>query len=206
MLWLYSLAYLVVALRYIMVIPNATVPMLQGWTSQWGLYVAGAAFFGLFWSVRSVYPNFFRGRGRIVVLLAILGTLGFITLLWPAVWTHPELIYHGFVTDLAPNLTTYYGLGLTILAFVDLVFYIGIGVVVVFFINLIRRRSLGFKIMFKNLIIWIGLLLIFITLLLDTGLRFIPGADLITISARGLMAAGFFLFWFGYRLADFIIR
>lgn len=206
MLWLYGLSYGIVGMRYIMVVPWATTSMLLGWSLLFAFCMGGAAFFGLFWVIRVTYPNFFTDRGRWVAFLPILGTIGFVALAYLTVHTHPVWIVFGFVTDLAPNLTTYYGLGFSILAFVNIVMYMGVVPLSVWFFYLLRRRSLGTKVMMKDLMIWIGLLLVFVTVLIDTAMRFIPGSDFIVIYARGLLAVGFFLFWFGYRLANIVIR
>ncbi|MFW9832134.1 MAG: hypothetical protein ACFFD8_10215 [Candidatus Thorarchaeota archaeon] len=206
MLWLYALGYGILGMRYIVVIPNATLPMLQGWDLLYAFSIGAAGFFGLFWIIRVSHPNFFKKRGRWVALLPILATVGYLTLAYLATITHPTLISLGFVTALAPNLTTYYGLGFTVLAFVNLVMYIGVRPIGLWFIYLRRRRSLGTKVMMKDLMVWIGLLLIFVTILLDTAMRFVPGSDFIVVYGRGLLAVGFFLFWFGYRLSKIIIR
>lgn len=206
MLWFWAASYAVMGFRILVISPDAVYKIVEGFSLQWSLYLSAGGFFGLFWAIRATYPNFFTGRGKWVALLPILGTLGFMGLLWPAVLTHPNLVYHGFVTVLSPNLTTYYGIGFTIIAFVDIVFYVGFVPLGVFFIQLLRRRKLGSKVMIKDLLLWIGLLLIFVGLIVDAGLHYVPVADMIVVAARALIAVGFFLFWFGYRLANYIIK
>ena len=72
-----------------------------------------------------------------------------------------------------------------------------------------ERRSLGSKVFMKDLIFWIGLILIFVTITLDVGLRYIDptvALDMAVIAVRGLMAAGFFLLWFSYRLMNLFMK
>jgi len=206
MLFFYALAYLTVGLRAIVVIPNASDLMIQGWSVQWGIYLAFAAFFGVFWVIRIFNKEFFSGRSIWGALIPLIGLAGYAVLLWMAALTHPNTVIHGFVTWIAPNLTTYYGIGYTVLAIVCAIFYMGLVPLISFMLYMRTRRGLGQKVFIKDLMIWFGLLIIFITVIVDFALLFLTPVTIAVIAVRAVMVVGFILLWSGYRLANLIIR
>jgi hypothetical protein len=185
-----------------MVIPNASAVMLSGWAVQWGMFLALAGFFMVFWSLRVFNKEYFSGRSVYGILIPLFGTAGYAVLLWLAALTHPNTVIHGFVTWIAPNLMTYYGIGFTALAIVYAVFYLCLVPLISLMLYMRTRRGLGQKVYIKDLLIWIGLLLIFITVIADFGLLFLPVATFEIIALRALTAVGFILFWLGYRLLN----
>ncbi len=206
MLFFFALAYLTVGLRALLVIPNATPVMLQGWSVQWGLYLAVAGFFMVLWAIRTFNKEYFAGRSAWGALIPISGLGGFAALIFLSALTHPESVVHGFVTWLAPNLTTYYGLGFTIFAIVYAIFYLGLVPLITLWLYMRTRRGLGQKVFIKDLLILVGLLIILVTILIDFGLLFITPVIIPVIAVRVVTAVGFILVWFGYRLANFIWR
>jgi hypothetical protein len=206
MLFFFALAYLTVGLRAIVVIPSATAVMLQGWSVQWGLYLAVAGFFMVFWTIHTFKKEYFAGRSAWAVLIPLIGLCGFAALIFLSALTHSESVVHGYVTWLAPNLTTYYGIGFTIFAIVYAVFYLGLVPLITLWLYMRTRRGLGKKVFIKDLLIWVGLLIILVTILIDFGLLFITPVTIPVIAVRVVTAVGFILVWFGYRLANFIFR
>ncbi|MFX1577962.1 MAG: hypothetical protein ACFFCF_12455, partial [Promethearchaeota archaeon] len=204
MLFFFALAYLTVGLRALLVIPNATPVMLQGWSVQWGLYLAVAGFFMVLWAIRTFNKEYFAGRSAWGALIPISGLGGFAALIFLSALTHSESVVHGFVTWLAPNLTTYYGLGFTIFAIVYAIFYLGLVPLITLWLYMRTRRGLGQKVFIKDLLILVGLLIILVTILIDFGLLFITPVIIPVIAVRVVTAVGFILVWFGYRLANFI--
>ncbi|MFX1564723.1 MAG: hypothetical protein ACFFCH_01910 [Promethearchaeota archaeon] len=204
MLWFFALAYLVIGLRPLVVIPNASAVMISGWAVQWGMYLAFAGFFLVFWSIRVFNKEYFGGRSSYGILIPILGTCGYAVLLWFAALTHPTVVIHGFVTWIAPNLTTYYGIGFTALAIIYAVFYLCLVPLISLILYMRSRRGLGQKVYIKDMLMWVGLLMIFITIIADFGLLFLPVATFEVIAVRAITAVGFILFWFGYRLLNLI--
>ncbi|MFX1510831.1 MAG: hypothetical protein ACFFBR_11060 [Promethearchaeota archaeon] len=202
MLWFFAFAYLTVGLRPIMVIPNASAIMLSGWAVQWGLYLALAGFFLVFWSIRIFNKEYFSGRSIYGVIIPLIGVAGYAVLLWLAALTHPQLVIHGFVTWIAPNLTTYYGIGFTALATICAVFYLCLVPLISLWLYMRTRRGLGQKVFIKDMLIWLGLIIIFVTIVADFGLLFLPVTTIEVIAVRAVMVVGFILFWFGYRLLN----
>lgn len=202
MLWFFSFAYLSVGLRPIVVIPNASAVMLGGWAVEWGFFLALAGFFLVFWSIRIFNKEFFSGRSSYGAIIPLFGVAGFAVLLWFAALTHPQLVIHGFVTWIAPNLTTYYGIGFTALAILCAVFYLCLVPLISLWLHMRTRRGISQKVFIKDMLIWLGLLIIFVTIVADFGLLFLPVAIIEVIAVRALMAVGFILFWFGYRLLN----
>jgi hypothetical protein len=206
MLSFFALAYMAVGLRAIVVIPNATYLMLQGWAVQWGVFLAFAAFFMVFWTIRIFNKEFFSGRSSWGALLPLIGLAGFTVLIWLAALIHPHVVVHGFVTWIAPNLGTYYGIGFTALAIVSAVFYLGLVPLISIWLWMRTRRGLGQRVFMKDMMMWLGLLLIFIGIVADFGLLFVPIATFEVIAVRAVILIGFLLLWFGYRLFDLLIR
>ena len=205
MLFFFALAYFAVGLRPLLVVPDATVIMLQGWSVQWGLYTAIAAFFMVFWVLRIFNKEYFSGRSQYGAFLPFIGLIGFTALLWLAALTHPIIVVHGFVTWISPNLTTYYGIGFTVLAIVCAVFYLGLVPLITMFLYMRKRRGLGTRVLIKDMSIWLGLLLIFIGVLANFALLFISPLTYPVIATRALVLIGVILVWFGYRLANIVM-
>ncbi|MFX1317873.1 MAG: hypothetical protein ACFE9O_01900 [Promethearchaeota archaeon] len=206
MLIFFSLAYLTVGLRPIVVIPNATALMLQGWAVQWGLFIAFAAFFMVFWAIRIFNKEFFSGRSQWGALIPLIGLGGYAILIWLAVLSHPYVVVHGFVSWIAPNLGTYYGIGFTVLATVSAVFYLALVPLISIWLWMRTRRGLGQKVFMKDMMMWLGLLLIFVGILADFLTLFITPLTFEIVGIRAVILVGFILLWFGYRLANLFLK
>lgn len=206
MLIFFALAYFTVGSRALVVIPNATAIMLQGWAVQWGMFIALAAFFMVFWTIRIFNKEFFSGRSLWGGLIPLIGVGGFSILIWLAVLTHPYVVLHGFVNWIAPNLGTYYGIGFTVLATVSAVFYLALVPLISIWLWMRTRRGLGRKVFMKDMMIWLGLLLIFVGILADFLTLFITPLTFEVIGIRAVILVGFILLWFGYRLADLLLK
>ncbi len=206
MLWFFALAYLTVGVRPLLMIPNASNIMLQGWAVQWGIYLGIGAFFEVFWVLRIYNKEYFSGRSKYGALIPIIGLVGFAVLLWGAAQTHANVVIHGFVTWIAPNLTTYYGLGFTILAVFYAICYMALVPLIAYWLYMRTRRGLGRKVFIKDMTLWFGLLLIFVGVIADFALLFISPVTFEVIVVRVIILIGLILVWFGYRLANFILR
>jgi hypothetical protein len=206
MLWFFAFAYLAVGLRPLFVIPNATDIMLQGWAIQWGLYLGIAAFFEVFWVLRLFNKEYFSGRSQYGALIPLIGLAGFAVLLWLGALTDPYVVIHGWTTWIAPNLATYYGLGFTILTIACAICYMCLVPLIALMLRIRTRRELGRKVFIKDIAMWLGLLLIFVTVIADFALLFLPVATIEVIAVRVVMAIGFILLWFGYRLANLFLK
>jgi hypothetical protein len=206
MLLFFALAYLTIGLRALIVIPNATFLMLQGWAVQWGLYLALGGFFMVFWVIRIFNKEYFGGRSAWGVLIPFLGLLGFTVLIFLSALTHPETVVHGYVNWIAPNLSTFYGIGFTVMATVYAIFYLGLVPLITLWLYMRTRRGLGQRVFIKDLLVWVGLLIMLVTILVDFGLLFITPVTIAVVAVRAVTLVGFILFWFGYRLANLIFR
>ena len=206
MLWFFAMAYITVGLRAVVVLPNASAMMIQGWAVQWGLYAAIGGFFMVFWVLRIYNKEFFSGRSVWGALIPLVGIAGYTVLLWLSALTHPDVVVHGFVNWIVPNLTTYYGIGYTVMAIVYAVLYLCLVPLVFYMLYIRTRRGLGQKVFIKDMLVWIGLLLIFIGIIADFGLVFLPIATFEVIAVRAIILVGFILLWFGYRLANLLFR
>lgn len=203
---MFSLSYLSIGLRSLLVIQNATYIMLQGWAVQWGVFMGIGAFFLVFWAIRLYNKEYFTGHSTYGVLIPMVGLAGYAALLWFAALTHPNLVVHGYVTWIAPNLTTWYGLGFTVLAIACAVCYMGLVPLVSFWLRMRTRRGLGKTVFLKDMMVWLGLLLIFVSVLADFLLLFVSPMILPVIAVRALAVVGFLLLWFGYRLANLFLK
>jgi len=210
-LWFWSFSFLIWGLRIILVDADSLLLVIQPFALQWALYIGIGAFFGVFWLLRMTKPDLLLGRRAWIRLLVFVGTIVFIYYAFTSAFVSgdPLLIWHGFVEDLAPNPANPYGLGMLIASGIDLAIYVCIIPIGLYFLYMKERRSLGSKVFMKDLLFWIGLILIFVTITLDVGLRYIDptmALDMAVIAVRGLMAAGFFLLWFSYRLMNLFIK
>ncbi len=206
MLIFLALGYLTIGLRAIVAIPDATYLMLQGWSVQWGLFLGISAFFMVFWVIRIYNKEYWSGRSQYGAFLPLIGLAGFAALLWPAALTHPNTVIHGFVTWIAPNLSTYYGIGFTVITVVCTVIYMGLIPLISYFLYMRTRRGLGTRVMIKDMSIWLGLLFIFLGVLVEFALLFISPLTYPVIAVRALVLVGVILLWFGYRLANLVMR
>jgi hypothetical protein len=131
---------------------------------------------------------------------------GFAVLIWLAVLSHPSVVVHGFVNWIAPNLGTYYGIGFTVLATVSAVFYLALVPLISIWLYMRTRRGLGQKVFMKDMMIWLGLLLIFVGVLADFLTLFITPLTIEIIAIRAVTLVGFILLWFGHRLANLFLK
>ncbi|MFX0201278.1 MAG: hypothetical protein ACFFCW_34605 [Candidatus Hodarchaeota archaeon] len=210
-LWFWSLAFLVWGIRILVITADALLLVVQPFALQWALYIGSGAFFGVFWLIRMIKPEFFEGLRAYLRILIMVGTIVFIYFAFTSAFIsgEPLLVWHGFVHDMAPNPMNLYGLGMLIASGIDLAIYLCIIPIGLYFLYMKQRRSLGSKVFMKDLIFLIGLILIFVTITLDVGLRYIDpllALDMVVIAVRGLMAVGFFLLWFSYRLMNLITK
>jgi hypothetical protein len=206
MLIMFALAYLSIGLRPLLVLPDATYIMLQGWAVQWGIFMGLGGFFMVFWAIRLYNKEFFSGRSSWGILIPIFGLAGYGALLWFAALTHPNLVIHGYVTWIAPNLTTWYGIGFTVLAIACAVCYLCLVPLVSLWLRMRTRRGLGKTVFMKDMMMWIGLLLIFVSVLADFLLLFVSPLILPVVAVRAIAVVGFLLLWFGYRLANLFLK
>ena len=206
MVFMFSLAYLTLGLRSLLVIPDATYIMLEGWAVQWGIFLGMGGFFMVFWAIRLYNKEYFSGRSSWGILIPLIGLAGYTTLLWLAALTHPNLVIHGYVTWIAPNLTTWYGLGFTVLASACAVCYLAVVPLVALWLRMRTRRGLGGTVFMKDMMMWIGILLIFVSILADFLLLFVSPMVLPVIAVRVLAIVGFILLWLGYRLANLFLK
>ena len=210
-LWFWALSFFVWGLRILILPPDALLLVMQPFALQWVLYIGFGAFFGVLWLIRMTKPDFFVGRRAYLRLLIFLGTIVFTYFAFTSAFLsgEPLVVWHGFVQDMAANPTNPYGLGMLIASGIDLAIYVCVIPIGLYFLYMNQRRSLGSKVFMKDLIFWIGLILIFVTITLDVGLRYIDplvALDMVVIAVRGLMAVGFFLLWFSYRLMNLIMK
>ncbi|MFX0079603.1 MAG: hypothetical protein ACFE8O_10235 [Candidatus Hermodarchaeota archaeon] len=210
-LWFWALAFLVWGIRIIILPNDALTLVIQPFALQWALYIGFGAFFGVFWLIRMTKPEIFEGRRAYLRILVIVGTIVFTYFAFTSAFLsgEPFEVWHGFVEDMAPNPMNPYGLGMLIASGIDLAIYVCIIPIGLYFLYMKQRRSLGSKVFIKDLIFLIGLILIFVTITLDVGLRYIDPLlvlDMVVIAVRGLMAVGFFLLWFSYRLMNLIMK
>ena len=206
MLIMFSLSYLSIGLRSLLVIPDATYIMLQGWAVQWGIFMGIGGFFLVFWAIRLYNKEYFSGRSSWGILIPVIGLGGFAALLWLAALTHPNLVIHGYVTWIAPNLTTWYGIGFTVLACACAVCYLALVPLGALWLRMRTRRGLGQTVSLKDMMMWIGILLIFVSVLADFLLLFISPMVIPVIAVRAIAIVGFLLLWFGYRLANIFLK
>jgi hypothetical protein len=210
-LWFWSLSFLVWGLRVIMLFPDSLMLVVQPFALQWALYIGFGAFFGVFWLIRMTKPDLLAGRRTYLSLFFMVGTIAFTYLAFTSSFVsgEPLIVWHAFVKDLAPNPANPFGLGMLVVSGIDLAIYVCVIPIGLYFLYMNQRRSLGSKVFMKDLIFWIGLILIFVTITLDVGLRYIDpllALDMVVIAVRGLMAVGFFLLWFSYRLMNLIMK
>lgn len=210
-LWFWALSFLVWGLRIIILPADSLLLVVQPFALQWALYIGFGGFFGVFWLIRMTKPDLFAGRRAYLRLLVMVGTIVFTYFAFTSAFLsgEPFSVWHGFVIDMAPNPANPYGLGMLIASGIDLAIYVCIIPIGLYFLHMNQRRSLGSKVFIKDLLFWIGLILIFVTITLDVGLRYIDpllALDMAVIAVRGLMAAGFFLLWFSYRLMNLFMK
>jgi hypothetical protein len=194
-----------------MLFADSLLLVVQPFALQWALYIGFGAFFGVFWLIRMTKPDLLAGRRAYFGLLLMVGTLVFTYFAFTSAFIsgEPILVWHAFVTDLAPNPANPFGLGMLVASGIDLAIYVCVIPIGLYFLYMKQRRSLGSKVFMKDLIFWIGLILIFVTVTLDVGLRYIDpllALDMVVIAVRVLMAVGFFLLWFSYRLMNLIMK
>lgn len=188
----FAYAYFVWGLR---VLTDAVVTFVQPYVLQWGVALGLAAFAELLWALRLTYQGWISKK-KYLYILPLIATGLFMGLYIYSTYYASTAITFGYVGDLVPMIgmaTTQQLIGSALMwvAGFDIIVYLGVIPLFVFF----RARKGGFMAL-KNLLPYLGILLLFIGVLLELALRLLTGVDIFVIVARALIAAGLFLLWF----------
>ena len=193
MAFCFAYAYFVWGLRVLVLPWNATVAAIFPYFIEFGLALGLGGFFELLWSIRATYFDYVAKR-KWLYLFPLIGTVAFLALFGYCVFYAATPIYYGFVRDLAPDMSSVFGLAFIGVAAIDAIFYMGIIPLVVFF-----RKRKGKLLAGRTFLPWLGILVLFLGVLLDFALRLLPAAMLPEIGLVGVrvfIALAFFGMWF----------
>ena len=151
------------------------------WQGFWILFMLGVSFIGL-WGINLAYPEWLETRKWIIILIFIpwlIVTLDVLLLANPAT---AEWVCSGLITDVRPDLSTIFAVGLS------LTFFIGLA------LDFYYSKFKGYQSKFMPFLVLLGALLVLIGGLLET--RVIPICQVITMG-RIIMLIGLWLTAYG---------
>jgi hypothetical protein len=187
----FAYAYFVWGLR---ILTDAVVANALPYLLQWGVAFGLAGFFELLWALRLTYHSWISKK-KWLYFLPLIATGIYMGLFIYSVFYAVTPITLGYVGDFAPmvgisDTTHMIGSALCWVAGFDLIVYMGIVPLWVF----LRTQKGGFMAL-KNLLPYLGILLLFIGGLLELILHIFP-IDIAIIAGRALIAVAIVLLWF----------
>lgn len=188
----FAFGYLVWGIR---VLADAIVTFVQPYVLQWGLAFGVAAFCELLWALRLTYLGWISKK-KWLYFLPLIATGLFMGLYGYATYYASTAITFGYTGDLAPMVgmataQQLIGSAVVWVAGFDVIVYMGVVPLFVFF-----RTRKGELLALKNLLPYLGILLLFIGALLELALRLLTGVDIIVVVARAVIAVALFFLWF----------